>query len=306
LEAVARELRERDALMGDVIAWVRDERQQELKEASAETTLIRLLGGLTGRNMSLVWALNDYVPADGGPPLMMRYTERPGLDPSSYEIARGLTEARLEVYRVSAVVPGLWVEIEPLAGGRSLRLPAQDGLERLQTGEILVARMVTATTMPTPWGVCARFAADSERRWRARMAALPADPARAALIVLGFQPEDAAEPLPDRLQLHSVAWRVDDDDAVCETLEAEDSWECIGQAIPSGWAFSRPDDAASETLDLGGWRKVDGEIEIARLIVCEREMTLVSADHQTMIELAALLEESLRGLIASRPGALAA
>jgi len=31
-----------------------------------------------------------------------------------------------------------------------------------------------------------RFAAGSERRWRARLASLPADPERAALMVLGF------------------------------------------------------------------------------------------------------------------------
>ncbi len=83
-------------------------------------------------------------------------------------------------------------------------------------------------------------------------------------------------------------------------------WECIGQAIPNGWAFSWPEDAASEALDLGGWRERDGEIEIARLIVCEREMTLLSADHKTVVEVAAHVEESLRGLIAPRSEALAA
>jgi SEC-C motif len=306
LGTVARELRERDAVLGDVIEWLKDEHEQELQDASSETTLIRMLGGRTGRSMSLVWALSDYVPSDGGPPLMVRYAQRPDIDLAAREIARGLTAARLEVYRVNATVSGVWVEIEPLAGGTPLRLPFQDGLERLQEGEILVARVVTATAMPTPWGLGARFAATGERRWRARMAALPADPAQAALTVLGFHPDDAAEPLPDGLHLHTAAWRVDDDDAVCETLEAEEMWECIGQAISGGWAFSWPEDTASGALDLGGWREVDGEIETARLIVCEREMTLLSADHQTVIELAALLKENLRGLITPRSEALAA
>jgi hypothetical protein len=80
----------------------------------------------------------------------------------------------------------------------------------------------------------------------------------------------------------------------------------IGQAIPGGWAFSWPDDAASGALDLGGWRERDDEIEIARLIICEREMTLLSADHKTVIEFAALLEGSLCGLITPRSDALAA
>jgi hypothetical protein len=306
LETVARELRERDAVLRDVIEWVREEHQQELEDASAETTLIRLLRGPIGRSMSLLWALNDYIPADGGPPLMVRYAQLPDTDPYPCEIVRGLAEARLETYRVSATVPNVWVEVEPLRGGALMRLPFQDGFGHLQEGEILVARMVTATTMPTPWGHGARFAADSERRWRARLAALPADPAEAALSVLGFHPDDAAEPLPDGLQLYTMVWQVDGDDTVCETLEAEEVWECIGQAIPSGWAFSWPDDTASEALDLGGLREGDGEIELARLIVCEREMTLLSADYKAITELAAVLEGNLRGLITPRSEALAA
>jgi SEC-C motif len=306
LETVARELRERDRVLGDVIEWLRDEHQQALEEARAETTLIRLLRGPIGRSMSLVWALNDYVPVDGGPPLMVRYAQLPDLDPGAREVVRGLAEARLGVYRVGATVQDLCVEVEPLLGGAPVRLPLRDGSRQLQAGEILVARLVTATTMPTPWGHGACFAAHSERRWRAQLAALAADTAQAALSVLGFHPDDAAEPLPDRLRLYTMVWQVDGDDAVCETLEAEEGWECIGQAIPSGWAFSWPDDRASEALDLGGLREGDGETELARLIVCEREMTLLSADYKAMIELAAVLEESLGGLITPRSEALAA
>jgi hypothetical protein len=229
-----------EAVLGDVIEWLKDEHEQELEDASAETTPIRLLGGPTGQSMSLVWALNDYKPADGGHPLMLRYAQRPDLDSSAREIVHGLAEARLEVYRVSATVPGVWVEVEPLTRAAPLRLPYQDWLERLHEGKILLACLVTATAMPTPWGLGARFAADSERRWRARLAALPADPAQAALAVLGFHPDDAAEPLPDGLKLYTMAWWVDDDDAVCETLEADDTWECLGQAIPSGWPSRGP------------------------------------------------------------------
>jgi hypothetical protein len=306
LQVITRELRERDAVLGDVIDWLKDEHQQDLEEASSETTLIRLLRGPMGRHMSLVWALNDYMPAVGGPPLMLRYAQRQDLDPAAREIVRGLAEARLAVYRVNATIPDVWIDVEPLTGGTSLRLAFQDGLEHPREGEILVTRLVTATSIPTPWGHGFRFAADSERRWRARLATLPADPAQAALIVLGFHPDNAAEPLPDGLAPQTVTWRVEDEEAVCETLEHEDPWESIGQAIPDGWTFSWPDDTASEALDLGGLGQDDGGIELARVIVREHEMTLLSADHQTMIELAALLEESLHGLITPRRQALAA
>jgi len=293
-------------VLEDVIEWLKDEHPRTWEEASAETALIGLFRGRIGRGMSLVWALNDYVPADGGPPLMVRYAQLPDLDPRAREIARGLAEARLGVYRVGATVQDVWVELEPLLGGAPVRLYLQDGFGHLQEGEILVARVVTATTMPTPWGHGACFAAGSERRWQAHLAALPADTAQAALSVLGFHPDDAAEPLPDGLRLYTTAWWVDDDEAVCEALEDDELWENVGQAIPSGWAFSWPDDTASEALDLGGLREDDCEIELARLVVCEREMTLLSADHEAMTELAALLEGSLRELIASRFDALAA
>jgi hypothetical protein len=306
-QAIARELRDRDAVLGDVIEWLKDKHQQDLEDANSETTLIRLLRGPMGRNMSLVWAINDYQPADGGPALVARYAQLPDLDPAAREITRGLAKARLAVYRVTATIPGVWIDVEPLTGGAPLRLPFQDGLEHPREGEILVSRLVTTTSMPTPWGHGFRFAADSERRWRAQLATLPADSAQAALIVLGFHPDDAAEPLPDELALQTVAWRVEDEEAVCETLEHEDPWESIGQAIPDGWTFSWPDDTATEALDLGGLREeTDGGIELARVIVREHEMTLLSADHQTMIELAALLEESVHGLLTPRHQALAA
>lgn len=89
-------------------------------------------------------------------------------------------------------------------------------------------------------------------------------------------------------------------------IEDEDLWECIGEAIPSGWAFSWSDDPASGVPGLGGCGGGDGEIEAARLIVCEREMTLISADRRTLAELGALLEQSLDWAISARPEALAA
>src|SRR5271165_3738277 len=105
LGVVARELRERDELLGDVTAWLREEHEQTIQEAGRETTVVRMLGGRTGRGMSTICALNDYVPADGGPALMARYAERPELDEPARSLARGLAEARLTVYRVRSTVP---------------------------------------------------------------------------------------------------------------------------------------------------------------------------------------------------------
>ena len=255
LDVVARELRKRDAFLGDLTAWLRAEHAQTLEDAGSDTMLIRMLRGVSGRGMSMVWALNDYLPADGGPTLMERYIARPELDPSARAIARGLAEARLDVCRVRAVTPGVCLELESLRDSTSVRVAWRDGLEHFRVAEILVARVVDATAAPTLWGPGARFPADGERRWRARLAALPADPAQAALTILGFHPDDAAEPLPDGVDLHKIAWSIKDDGRALELIEDDDLWECLGEAIPSGWAFARPDDATSGVTDLGGWRE---------------------------------------------------
>src|ERR1035437_7478403 len=230
LDVVARELRERDAFLGDLTAWLRAEHAQKLEESGSHTTLIRMLRGVSGRGMSMVWALNDYLPADGGPTLMERYIARPGLGPSDKAIARGLAEARLDVYRVRSVAPGVCLELESLSDDTSVGVAWRDGLEHFRIAEILVARVVDATTAPTLWGPGARFPADGERRWRARLAALPADPAQTALTILGFHPDDAAEPLPDGVDLHTMTWSIEDDEGVLKAIEDDDLWERLGEA----------------------------------------------------------------------------
>ena len=56
--------------------------------------------------------------------------------------------------------------------------------------------------------------------------------------------------------------------------------------------------ATSSARDLGGWHEHAGEIEVARLIVGERDIALVSAAQGTLLEIATHLEASFRGLIA--------
>ena len=246
------ELRERDEFLAGLTGWLRAEHEDTLREAGSHTTLIRLLGGPVGRNLSLIWALNDYAPTDGGPSLMARYAERRELGASAQAIAHGLAAARLGVYRVSSVTAGAWLEIEPLSQGEPVHVACRDGLERLDAGEILLARIVEATTMPTVWEPRRQdFPADSERRWQARLATLPSDPAQAALALIGSDPDDAAEPIPDQIALHTLTWSIDDDEAVLEALEDEDDWKCIGQVMPEAWAFAWPQEARSGGSDLG-------------------------------------------------------
>jgi hypothetical protein len=303
---VARELRERDAFLDDLTAWVTLEHEATVEKAGEQTVLIRMLRGVTGRSMSMVWALNDYRPADGGPPLIERYAARPGVSAPARAIARGLAEARLDVFRVRSVAPGAWLELQSLRDDTSVRVAWRDGLEHLGVAEILVARVVRTTSVPTLWGLGARFPAGDERRWRARVATLPTDPAQAALALLEFHPDDAAEPLADGVELHTRTWSIDDDEAVLEAVEDDDTWECLGQEIPDGWAFAWPDDATAGAADLRGWREQPGEIEAARLVVCERHLTLLSGDRRTLQQVASHLEATLGDLITPASESLAA
>lgn len=300
MEAVARELRERDKVLAQLVDWVKDEHEETIYDAGSETTLVRMLRGRTGRAMSSAWALCDFAPADGGPPLLARFAALPELGDAEREIARGLAAARLDAYRVAGGAVGATIELVSLTDGGHVEVLADGGFDQLAGGDTLVARIVRSTSIATSWGLGARYDGEHERRWRARIAALPSDRAQAGLVLLRFHPDDAAEPLPDDRALHSVTWRVQDDDEILEALEDDDELECLGEHIPSGWAYGWLDEPDRAHLDLGGWE--DGEeIEIARLIQCDHELTAVSADHDALGSLVAHVERSLGELIASPP-----
>jgi hypothetical protein len=256
--------------------------------------------------MSMAWAINDYRPADGGPPLIQRYAARSGLSEAERAIARGLADARLDAYRVRWAAAGVWLELESLADGSSVRVAWRDGPEQVDLGEMVLARVVRATSLPTLWGLGARFPARGERRWRARLATLPRDRAQAALALLEFHPDDLAEPLPDAVGLQTVTWSIENDEAVLEAIEEADSWQCLGQALPDGWAFAWPDRPEFGAIDLGGWQAQRGEIEAARLIVRADRITLLGTDPRLLREIASHVQTSLGRLIAARDELLAA
>lgn len=294
LDAVAGELRARDALLAQFTDWVRDEHASTLQEANDSVFLIRVLRGVAGRSGSLIWVLNDFVPADGGPPLVSRFAARAELDPAARRIVAGLAAARLDVHRVVACWSDRWIAIEPLRGGNPIDVMSDAGLAGLRAGDLIVARIVHTTSVATPWGAVFRFPAETERRWRACLDAVPEDPAAAALEILGFEPDDVAEPLPDGADLLTRAWPIEDDDAVLEALEEDPLVDSLG-GTPGGWAFAWLDDADSGHPDLGGASDADS-IEVARIVVSERELRLVAGDHETLSTVATDLESELGDL----------
>jgi SEC-C motif len=306
LDAVARELRERDVVLDELIDWAREHHAGTLEQASRETTLIGLLGGRAARNASVIWAVDDFSPADGGLPVMARFAERADLDPGARAIAVGLADARLDVYRVSGTISGAWLEIEPLIGGSRVRLPCRYGYEALRGGDIVVGRVVSTTAIPTMWGAAKSFPPDTERRWLARLADLPTDRAAAGLVLLGFHPDDAAEPLPEGLDVVSRSWPIVDAEELIDAVEEDDIFECIGQEMSGRWAFAWLDEADCGAVNLGGSREEDGEIEVARLVVGEAEVTLISGDAETLATVAAYVTSEFGDVLGPPGEALAA
>lgn len=297
LDTIARELRAREAVLERIVDWVRDEHADALDEAHEDTMLVRMLRGTTGRSMSLIWALNDRRPRDGGPTLMVRFLRSVELDAAEAEIARGLAGARLDVFRVGAAT-GVTLHLESLTGAPPAELLIERGLDKLTAGDILVARVVRTSAPATLWGLAARFDGAGERRWAARVASLPDDEAQAALIMLTFHPDDAAEPPLEVVDLLRRTWPIHSDDDVLDALEDDDDLMCIGEAIPSGWAFAWIAESGAAP-DLGGQIEDRPEcIEAARLIVEERQMTAISADRAALHALAEHVETRLGGLIA--------
>jgi hypothetical protein len=212
---------------------------------------------------------------------MTRFASLPDLDPSACKVESGLAESRSGVYRVTATTSDAWIEIEPLRGGDSIGGMSDRGLRGVEAGEIVGAQVVHATTAPTLWGGVMTLASDDERRWRARLDSLPADPLQATPALLRPHPDDAVGPLCDQQGLYDVTWRIESEDAVLDELEAAPLLKCAGEALPSGWAYSWLEDAEDARSDLGGWDEGPGA-ETARLVVAGQEMTLVSQDPETL------------------------
>lgn len=298
LEAGEREDRTLEATFGRMLDWVAEEHRAVYEEAGDLTRFERLLCGPLLRQLYSLWAIIDYTPSDGGPSLAARYAARAGLAPAEQESAARIAATRLGVHRVLDVLPGAWVDLEPLAGGESVRAISPLASTRTQTGKVMLTRLVPGPPAPSIWGAGALFDAGSVRKWTSQIRTLPADRAEAALALLRFHPDDHAEPLSSAHLRVSATWPVHDDELVLETLEEAPLFESLGQEIGGGWAFAwlRPDGdlraAPMPDDDLGE------RIESARVVVDGDLLTVHAASHSVSGDLAAYLERELDGLIA--------
>lgn len=296
LETAAREDRELDGVFRGMVDWISEECSELYEEAGELTRFERLLRGPLMRRHYSLWAMIDYRPSDRGPSLAARYATRVGISPTQQACAERIAGTRLGVHRVLDVVPGIWLELQAVAGDASVRAIAPLASTHTRAGDIILTRLIFGSPAPSIWGAGAVFEPDSAGKWMRHVDTLPADRAEAALALLNFDPDDHAEPLVDRGGRVSSSWTVYDDELVLDALEENPLFESLGQEIGGGWAFawSRGDRhlraAEPEPGDVG-------RDELARVVVDRDLLTVHATDHAASGELATHLARELRGLV---------
>jgi hypothetical protein len=298
IERAVQAQRKHDRVGHDMLAWTWEEHGELLDRLLAPSWAERWrYRGPLWDQLFGTWAISDADPGDGGPPLARRYVARDDLATEDREVARRIADARLELLRVRGVVPGAWIDLEPLDGGEVTRAMSAIVSTGLGAGELVLARVMAGPPEPSLWGPVRGFPGADERKWRARLAAS----SPAGLELLRLDPEDHAEPLPEGVELVSAEWAVEDDDLVCDDLGRAPGVEELGIEIGRGddtWAFAwlaAPDAGAA---DLAGWDGDDGRIEAARLVVEPNRLLVHTSTPALLREIGAWLTLNVAGLAA--------
>jgi hypothetical protein len=305
LETAAREDREVDGVFQGMVDWISEECPELYEEAGELTRFERLMRGPLMRRHYSLWAMIDYRPSDDGPPLAARYATRVGISPAEQACAERIAGTKLGVHRVLDVVPGIWLDLQAVAGDEPVRAIAPLASTHTQAGDIILTRLIFGSPAPSIWGAGAVFETASAGKWTRHVETLPVDHAEAALALLNFHPDGHAEPLVDRRGRISTSWTVYDDELVLDALEEDSLFESLGQEIGGGWAFawSRGDRhlraAESEPDDVE-------RDELARIVVDRDLLTVYAINRAVSEELAAHLARELRGLAGEAGGQCAA
>lgn len=300
LEDAARASREEKAVFKRLLDYVAQEHADAYEEAAALTRLERLLRGPIVRQLCAFWAIADYLPDDGGPPLAARYASQPGLAPAERELAARLAAARLDVHRVIDAAAGAWVDIEPLAGGEPVRAIGPRVSATARPGQIILTRVMAEAPIPSLWGAGLLFDDETDGKWTALLATVPEDRADAALALLRFEPADHAEPLPEALRHTSVTLPIHDGELVLDALEDDARFESLGQELGGdGWAF-----AQLAPIRDGDWRgpratsERSSSNEAARVVVEDERLVIHATDPSRANDLVTHLGDALDGLLA--------
>jgi hypothetical protein len=299
IERAGHALREHDRVGHDVVAWASEQHGESLDRLLSPSWPDRWrYRGRLWEQLFGTWAISDADPGDGGPPLARRYAERADLGAETREVARRIADARLELLRVRSVVPGAWIELEPLDGGEVTRAMSPTVSTSVAAGALMLARVMAGPPEPSLWGPVPTFPGGDERKWRARLAAHDPSSPQSGLELLRFDPEDHAEPLHEGLALVSAEWAVEDDELVCEDLALAPGVQELGREIGGGddaWTFAwlaLPGAAP----DLGGCADDDRRIEAARIVVEPHRLVVRASAPALLREIGTWLIANVEGL----------
>lgn len=93
------------------------------------------------RELFSSWFHNDRELADGRTPAEL-YRDQEGLTPAERQTAARIASARLGLYRVTAVEPGSWLELEDLLEGERVRVHSRNVSTECVRWDILLARVM--------------------------------------------------------------------------------------------------------------------------------------------------------------------
>ena len=299
IERAASAQREHDRVGRDMSAWAWEEHGELLDRLLAPSWPDRWrYRGPLWEQLFGTWAISDADPGDGGPPLARRYAGRGDLEAGARDVARRIADARLDLLRVRRVVPGAWIELEPLRR-RGNASDEPDGVKRRRRRRAGARTRHGRSSGAFVVGPVRTFPGADERKWRARIAAQHATPPEPALELLRFEPEDHAEPLPDGVELVSAEWVVEDDDLVCEDLAEAPGVQGLGLEIggDGAWAYAWLASPETGAADLAGWDAGDGRIDAARLVVERHRVVVRTSAPALLSEIGAWLAVSVDGLV---------
>lgn len=306
---VLAKLHQQDERVGcALLDWAHTEHEVVFGELLAESGALALRHRLSQESQQLrvTWAITDGSPADGGPPLAMRYAESPGLDEPDRQIARRLADAHPRLYQVHKVVPRLWIELETFdprmtPSGEILRVFSDRVSTATEPGSVILARVIDADELASFWGPVCGYPADSLPKLRAFTRVVDITTAEGSLVALDFDPDGYPPPLREGLALRTAVWGVNDDVYVGEQLEDSGRFASLGIEIGAAdepWAFAWLGRPRIDAVDLGGRPDdEDGFVELARIVLHQDRLIVCSTNAAVLAEVSDWLTSEVEGVI---------
>ncbi len=153
-----------DAVGERIRAWAFQHHDDAIGAALAEITAGHADAVLGDGDIALIaaWTLSDR-ELPGGGTLAQRYAQRPDLPADERDIAQRIAAARMGLVRVVRVMPGYWIEIDDITGGRQARVMSHGVSRTVRKDDLLVARIMEGPPARSLWGPVGTLTRESGR-----------------------------------------------------------------------------------------------------------------------------------------------